>query len=131
MASVNKVILVGRLGKDIELKYTPNGTAVGKSTLATNEYFKDDKGERQERTDWHNIEIWGKMAETASAFLKKGSLVYFEGRLKTDVYEKDKEKKYFTKVVVDRMQFLDSKKSDTSTAETVNESSGKDEDLPF
>lgn len=131
MASVNKVILVGRLGRDIELKYTPKGTAVGKSAIATTEYFKDDKGERKEVTDWHNIEIWGKMAETANTYLKKGSLVYFEGRLKTDVYEKEKEKKYFTKVVVDKMQFLDSKKSDNSAVETVNEGSSSEEDLPF
>ena len=131
MGNVNKVILVGRLGRDIELKYTPNGTAVGKSSIATTEYFKDDKGERQERTEWHNLEIWGKMAENANTYLHKGSLVYFEGRLKTDVYEKDKEKKYFTKVVVEKMQFLDSKKSDNSGADTVNESSASEEDLPF
>lgn len=115
MASLNKVILIGRLGRDPEITYTPKGTAVVKFSIATNEYYKDDKGEKKELTDWHNIEIWGKMAETAKTYLEKGSLAYFEGKLKTDVWEKDREKKYFTKVVVDNFKFFGYQKNRVGT----------------
>lgn len=103
--SVNKVILLGRLGKDPELKYTPSGQAVTKFSLATSERWKDkSSGEFQERTEWHNIVCWAKLAETASQYLTKGSSVYLEGRLQTRSWD-DKENKrhYITEVVVNEM----------------------------
>jgi len=103
--SVNKVILLGRLGKDPELKYTPAGQAVTKFSLATSERWKDKgSGEFQERTEWHNIVCWAKLAETASQYLTKGSSVYVEGRLQTRSWD-DKEGKrhYMTEVVVSEM----------------------------
>src|SRR5262250_660486 len=99
--SVNKVILIGNLGKDPEVKYTPQGTAVAKITLATNESYKDKGGQWQERTEWHNVVLWQRLAEIAGEYLKKGSKVYIEGRLRTDSWD-DREsgqKKYRTEIV--------------------------------
>ncbi len=96
--SVNKVILIGNLGKDPEVKYTPQGTAVAKFTLATNERFKDKAGEWQDRTEWHNITCWARLAEIAGEYLKKGRSVYIEGSLRTDSWD-DKQtgqKRYMT-----------------------------------
>ena len=90
MGSVNKVILVGNLGRDPELKYTPNGTAVANFTVATNEVWKDKDGQKQEHTEWHKIVVFGKMAETAGQFLAKGRQVYIEGSIRSRTY-KDKE----------------------------------------
>ena len=105
--SVNKVILLGRLGKDPELKYTPSGQAVAKFTMATSERWKDKtNGELQERTEWHNIVLWSKLAETAGQYLNKGSSVYIEGRLQTRSWD-DKEGKrhYMTEVIASEMVF--------------------------
>jgi single-strand DNA-binding protein len=99
--SVNKVILVGNLGKDPEVKYTPQGKPVAKFTLATNERYKDKDGQWQERTEWHNIVLWERLAEIAGEYLKKGGKVYVEGRLRTDSWD-DKttgQKKYMTTIV--------------------------------
>jgi len=101
MKSVNKVILIGNLGKDPEVKYTPQGTPVAKFSLATNERFKDKDGNWQDRTEWHNIVLWQRLAEIAGQYLKKGSKVYIEGRLRTDSWD-DKQsgqKKYMTQIV--------------------------------
>jgi single-strand DNA-binding protein len=101
MKSVNKVILIGNLGKDPEVKYTPQGTPVAKFSLATNERFKDKDGQWQDRTEWHNIVLWQRLAEIAGEYLKKGSKVYIEGRLRTDSWD-DKQtgqKKYMTQIV--------------------------------
>jgi single-strand DNA-binding protein len=101
MKSVNKVILIGNLGKDPEVKYTPSGTPVAKLALATNERFKDKSGEWQDRTEWHNVVLWQRLAEIAGEYLKKGSKVYIEGRLQTRSWD-DKntnQKKYMTEVV--------------------------------
>ncbi len=106
--SVNKVILIGNLGKDPEVKYTPNGTAVAKFSLATNERYKDKDGNWQDRTEWHNITAWARTAEIAGEYLKKGRTVYIEGRLRTDSWE-DKnthEKKYRTEIVVENLVLL-------------------------
>src|SRR5437868_11479710 len=84
MGSVNKVILVGNLGRDAELRYTPGGAAVAKFSLATTEKWTDKAGSPQERTEWHNIDLWGKQAETLAEYLRKGKQVYVEGRLQTD-----------------------------------------------
>ena len=85
--SVNKVILVGNLGKDPEVKYTPQGTAVAKFTLATNDRYKDKEGNWQDRTEWHNITCWARLAEIAGEYLKKGRTVYIEGSLRTDSWD--------------------------------------------
>ena len=108
MKSVNKVILIGNLGKDPEVKYTPSGTPVAKLTLATNERFKDKGGEWQERTEWHNIVLWQRLAEIAGEYLKKGSKVYIEGRLQTRSWD-DKntnQKRYMTEVVANDLVLL-------------------------
>ncbi len=106
--SVNKVILLGHLGKDPEVKYTPSGTAVAKFSIATNERYKDKEGNWQDRTEWHNLVAWQRTAEIAGEYLKKGRQVYIEGHLRTDSWE-DKnthEKKYRTEIVIDDMVLL-------------------------
>jgi single-strand DNA-binding protein len=107
MASVNKVILVGRLGKDPEVKSIPSGTTVVKFSVATDEKFTNRNGEKQERTEWHNIEVWGKLGEICAQYLRKGKLVYLEGSIRTEEYEKDGEKKRWTKIVANEMRMLD------------------------
>src|SRR6185295_7813799 len=107
MGSVNKVILVGNLGRDAELRYTPGGAAVSKFSVATTEVWNDKAGQRQERTEWHNIDLWGKQAETLSEYLVKGKQVYVEGRLQTDEYtDKDGVKRKSTKVRCERVVLL-------------------------
>jgi single-strand DNA-binding protein len=108
MKSVNKVILIGNLGKDPEVKYTPQGTAVAKLTLATNERFKGKDGNWQDRTEWHNVVLWQRLAEIAGEYLKKGGKVYIEGRLQTRSWD-DKQtgqKKYMTEVVASDLVLL-------------------------
>lgn len=105
---VNKVILVGNLGKDPELKYTPSGTPVAKFTLATSDRFKDKDGNWQDRTEWHNITAWARTAEIAAEYLKKGGKVYIEGSLRTHSWD-DKtsgQKKYMTEIVVNDLVLL-------------------------
>jgi len=112
--TVNKVILVGRLGKDPELRSIPSGTSVAKFSLATDERFTDKSGEKQERTEWHNIVVWGKLAEICGQYLRKGKLVYIEGSIRTDSWD-DKEtgvKKYRTEIIANTMQMLDKKGDD-------------------
>jgi single-strand DNA-binding protein len=106
--SVNKVILIGNLGKDPEVKYTPQGTAVAKITLATNERFKDKSGAWQDRTEWHNVVLWQRLAEIAGEYLKKGGKVYIEGRLQTRSWDdkQSNQKKYMTEVVANDLVLL-------------------------
>lgn len=106
MGSVNKVILVGNLGADPELKYTPSSRAVVNMSIATTEHFKDKGGQRQEKTEWHRITVWGDTAENCAKYLAKGRSVYIEGRLQTRSWEKDGQKHYATDVVADRVVFL-------------------------
>jgi single-strand DNA-binding protein len=107
MGSVNKVILVGNLGRDAELRYTPGGAAVTKFSVATTEVWNDKSGQRQERTEWHNIDLWGKQAESLSEYLVKGKQVYVEGRLQTDEYtDKEGNKRKSTRVRCDRVVLL-------------------------
>ena len=111
--SLNKVQLIGNLGKDPELSYTPSGVAVAKFSVATGERWKDQEGNMQERTDWHNIVAWRKLAEICGQYLKKGSKVYIEGKLQTRSWD-DKTtgmKRYATDVVADDLIMLDSKGS--------------------
>lgn len=114
MAGINRVILVGNLGKDPETRYTQDGKAITNITLATSESWKDkNTGQQQERTEWHRVVFFGGIAEIAGKYLKKGSKVYIEGKLQTRDYEKDGVKRYVTDVVVDgfsgTMQMLDSR----------------------
>jgi single-strand DNA-binding protein len=107
MGSVNKVILIGNLGADPELKYTPSNRPVCNLSLATNEVFKDKSGQRQERTEWHRVTVWGEQAEHCSKYLSKGRSVYVEGRLQTRSWDdKEGKKRYSTDVVADRVVFL-------------------------
>ena len=110
--SVNKVILVGRLGKDPEQRFMPNGEAVTNATLATSENWKDKSGEKQEKTEWHNLTFYRRLAEIAGEFLKKGSMIYVEGKLATRKWQ-DKEGKdrYTTDIIVGEMQMLGGKPS--------------------
>lgn len=106
--SVNKAILVGRLGRDPETRYTSGGQAVANFTLATDETYKDRSGERQKRTEWHRVVLWGKLAEIAQQYLKKGTLVYIEGRIQTRQWEdkRDGQKKSSTEIVANAMRML-------------------------
>ncbi len=107
MASVNKVILVGNLGRDPELRYIPSGQAVANFTLATNDRWRDKEGNNQERTEWHRIVVWGKTAENCAHFLQKGRSVYVEGRLQTREWEdKDGNKRQTTETIAQTVQFL-------------------------
>ncbi|MBI4916312.1 MAG: single-stranded DNA-binding protein [Acidobacteria bacterium] len=105
--SINKVILVGNLGRDVELRHTPGGAAVAKFSVATNEVWKDKAGQRQEHTEWHNIVAWGKLAEFCGTYLSKGRQVYIEGTLRTRTYDDEKgNRRYFTEVRAGVIQLL-------------------------
>ena len=109
MASVNKGILVGNLGRDPEVRYMPNGEAVCNFSIATTENWKDKSGVKQEKTEWHNIVMFRRLAEIAGEYLKKGRPVYIEGRLQTSKWEKDGVTRYSTEIIGDQMQMLGSK----------------------
>lgn len=122
MASVNKVILVGNLGKDPELRFMPNGDAVCNFSIATTESWKNKDGQKQEKTEWHNIVIYRKLAEIAGEYLKKGSSVYLEGRLQTRKWQdKNQVDRYTTEVIADTMQMLGGKNSDEPRVNTAQE----------
>jgi single-strand DNA-binding protein len=105
--SVNKVILIGNLGKDPEVRFTPSGAAVSNFNIATNESWTDKSGQKQERTEWHRIVVWGKLAELCGEYLKKGRQCYVEGRLQTREWtDKEGKKNYTTEVVAQTVQFL-------------------------
>jgi single-strand DNA-binding protein len=134
--SVNKVILIGNLGKDPELRYAPSGAAVANFSLATSENWKDQEGNPQERTSWHNIVVWGKLAEIAAEYLKKGRKVYVEGRIQYRDYEgKDGNKRYVTEVVVNDLVMLGSRpegdKEESASGGAPPTVSEEKDDLPF
>jgi single-strand DNA-binding protein len=112
MPALNRVQLIGRLGKDPEGKFTPTGKQVTHFSVAVSEHWKNRDGENKEYTEWINVEAWGRLGEVCSQYLRKGSLVYIEGRLKTDRYEDEGETRYFTKVVAQMVQFLDGRIGD-------------------
>jgi single-strand DNA-binding protein len=115
---INKVILVGNLGADPETRYTPSGTAITTIRVATSESWKDKQtGEQQERTEWHRVKFFSRLAEIAGEYLKKGSQVYIEGRLRTEEYEKDGIKRWSTDIVADEMQMLGSRGGGASGGE--------------
>lgn len=142
MAGVNKVILVGNLGKDPEIRHLENGTSVANFTIATSESYKDKSGARVDQTEWHNIVVWRKLAEIAESYLKKGSQIYLEGKLRTRSWEDQQgNKRYTTEVVADTFTMLGKKEvaqnpqntldslnnSDTSQQNKIEE----EDDLPF
>ncbi|MBU2753990.1 single-stranded DNA-binding protein [Acidithiobacillus sp. CV18-2] len=107
MAGVNKVILLGHLGRDPEMRYQPSGGAIANLNLATSETFKDREGNRQERTEWHRVVLFGRTAEIAGEYLKKGSMAYVEGRLQTRKWtDKEGQERYTTEIVGDRLQLV-------------------------
>jgi single-strand DNA-binding protein len=143
-SGINKVILVGNLGQDPEVKYTAGGAAVTTLSLATSESWKDkDTGSDQEKTEWHRVVLWRRLAEIAGEYLKKGSKVYIEGQLQTRKWEQDGQTRYTTEVVGRDMQFLDSRgssSSDNSSYEDINQDMSSqnlpdsgitDDDIPF
>jgi single-strand DNA-binding protein len=139
---VNKAILIGRLGKDPEVRYTPDGAMVTNFNLATDEQWKDKNGEKVQKTEWHKIVTFGKLAEICGNYLVKGKLVFIEGRIQTRSWEdKDGVKRFTTEIVAGNMQMLDSKgqtkvdKADGSSTDAANANSGPgnapEEDVPF
>jgi single-strand DNA-binding protein len=145
MAGINKVILVGNLGKDPEVRYLEGGTAVANFPIATSETYKDrNSGERKTTTEWHNIVLWRGLAEIAEKYLKKGSQVYIEGKLKTRQWQdKEGNNRYTTEIVGDNLQMLGRKDENTTNPSTNEQSStekpapeidtknGEIDDLPF
>ena len=138
MASVNKVILIGNLGADPEIRYTPSGTAVANFSLATHEQWTNKNGEKEERTEWHRIVAWGRLGEICGEYLHKGRQVYIEGRLQTRTWEdRDGNKRYTTEINAQAMQMLGSprREGDTQPPEDRYPSeepiSVPDDDIPF
>ena len=119
--SVNKVILVGHLGKDPEVKYMANETAVCNFSIATNRSYKDKAGERVEQTEWHNITFFGKQAEVIKEYLKKGNQIYIEGHIQTTQSEKDGQTRYFTNIIGEQFSFIGSKNDSSNTSSSSNE----------
>jgi single-strand DNA-binding protein len=142
MAGVNKVILVGNIGKDPEVRYLDGGVAVANFPLATSETYKDKTGNRIEQTEWHNIVLWRGLAEITEKYLKKGSQVYVEGKIRTRSWDdKDGVKRYTTEIVADNMTMLGGRKDggnsgtqsggQTSQAQSTPSSDASSDDLPF
>lgn len=140
MAGINKVILVGNLGKDPEVKSMESGTKYARFTLATTESYKDKNGERKDRTEWHNIICWRGLAEVAEKYLTKGSSIYLEGKIRTNSWEDNGQKRYSVEILADTFTMLGSKNGGAATsapsnppAETapVNVEPDSEDDLPF
>lgn len=135
MASLNRVTLIGNLGKDPEVRYSTGGDAVCNFSIATTEKWKDKAGEKQEKTEWHNIVLWGRLAEIAGEFLKKGSPVYIEGRLQTRKWtDKEGHDKYSTEVVGTMLQLLGAKPEGSGANRPASKPAGRkpvDDDIGF
>ena len=137
--TVNKVILVGNLGDDPEVKHTPSGVQVANFSLATSESWTDKNGERQERAEWHRLVLWRKLAEIAGQYLKKGNKIYIEGKLQTRSWEDNNgQKRYMTEVIVDNLEMLGGdrageSRTDAAPAPAYSGGGGEnpDDDLPF
>jgi single-strand DNA-binding protein len=131
MAGINKVILIGNLGKDPELRHTPQGQAVANFSLATSESWTDKNGQKQEKTEWHKVVVWGKPAELVAKYLSKGRKAYVEGRLQTRAWDdKEGQKRYTTEIVATSVQFLDSQAS-RAAADSGGGGGGGAESDPF
>lgn len=143
MASLNKVMLIGNLGKDPEVRYTTSGTAVASFSLATSEKFKNKNGEWEERTEWHNVTLWSRLAEIAGEYLSKGKTVYIEGRLQTRKWQdRDGRDRYTTEIVGEKMQMLSGRGEGGGRTKSTGEPSyepssyeepvfNPDDDIPF
>lgn len=146
MSGLNKVMLIGRLGSDPELRYTPDGTAVASFSIATSEEWKDkNTGEKKERTEWHRVVAWRKLGEICGEYLAKGKQVYVEGRIQTRGWEdKDGNKRYTTEIIASDIQFLGAKDSSNAGGSYINKprvagpdmpapqgSETRDDDIPF
>lgn len=132
MLSVNKAIIVGNIGRDPELRYTTNNTAILKFSVATTNKWKDQEGEFQEKTNWHNIIVFGKMAETLNNLLHKGSPVYVEGRIQNDMVEKeDGGRQYYSSIVANIVNLLSKKSDNVETLSDTEEELDISENLPF
>lgn len=140
MSGVNKVIIVGRLGADPEIRYTQGGAAVTNFSLATSETWNDKDGNRQEKTEWHKVVVWGKSAENCAQYLAKGRQAYVEGRLQTRAWDdKDGNKRYTTEIIANTVQFLDRGDARSNTGDDLmpppmsapQDMPGADEDIPF
>ena len=132
MAGINKVILVGNLGKDPEVRHLDNGVAVANFSLATTENYKNKEGERVSQTEWHNIVLWRGLAEVAEKYLKKGANIYIEGKIRTRKWEdKDGITRYSTEILGDNMTMLGGKSSLENKIEQTSESEDPQDDLPF
>ena len=121
MPALNRVQLIGNLGKDPEVRYTPTGVKVCTFSMAVSRRWKGRDGSAKEATDWFNIEVWGKLGEVCQQYLHKGSLAFIEGRLQTDRYEHEGETRYFTKVIARAMQMLDPKPDEEPAIEEDGE----------
>lgn len=129
--SVNKAILIGHLGKDPEVRYMPSGEAVANVTLATSETWKDKSGVKQEKTEWHNIVFFKRLAEIVGEYLKKGSLIYVEGRITTEKWtDKEGKDRYTTKIVANEMKMLSSKSAGPGSFEVVENQSAPARSAP-
>jgi len=131
MPALNRVQLIGRLGRDPEGKFTPTGKKVTHFSVAVSNRWKTNEGETKESTEWINVEAWGRLGEVSHEYLKKGSQVYVEGRLKTDKYEDKGETKYFTKVVAQMVQFLSDNRADDGMVEQSNLVEADEAEYPF
>jgi single-strand DNA-binding protein len=138
--SVNKVILIGNIGRDVEIRHAPSGLAVAKFSLATNEVRKDKSGQRQEQTEWHNIVAFGKLAEFCGQYLGKGRTVYVEGSIRTRTYDDEKgNRRYFTEIISQTIRFVGPKPTGGEAAAPGASGSGEapefppegEEDIPF
>lgn len=132
MSGLNKVMLIGRLGSDPELRYTPDGTAVANFSIATSEEWKDkNTGEKKERTEWHRVVAWRRLGEICGEYLAKGRQVYVEGRIQTRSWEdKDGNKRYTTEIVASDIQFLGAKDSSNTGGSYINKSRVAGPDMP-
>ena len=133
MPSINKVILIGHLGSDPEKRFMPNGNATCRYSVATSETWKDKNGEKQEHTEWHRIVMFGKIAELACEYLKKGAAVYIEGRLRTQEWtDKEGIKRYTTEIIADTMKMLGKRdKAEAKTSNSTQPDVDIDDDIPF
>ncbi|CAD7770685.1 Single-stranded DNA-binding protein [Candidatus Methanoperedenaceae archaeon GB37] len=132
MAGINKVILIGHLGADPELRYTPNGTPVANFRIATTERWTNKQGERTEFTEWHRIVAWGKLGEFCGQYLNKGKQIYIEGRLRTRSWEdRDGKKQWTTEIIAQRLQLLGKPEKPSEEEVPVPEEAPVEEDIPF
>jgi single-strand DNA-binding protein len=132
MASVNKVILIGHLGKDPEVRHLEGGNSVANFTMATNEYYKDKQGTRVERTEWHNIAAWRNLAELAEKYLRKGHQVYVEGRIRTRQYQdKDNQTRYITEIIAEEITMLGNGRAAGTEAQPATAAAPAEEPTTF